>query len=80
MNFNDEQKQDFLKALIQVMPFGKYQGHKLMDLPGHYLAWFSRQGFPDSKLGKQMALVFELDHNGLLGQLRQQINSQQNRS
>ena len=76
MNFNDQQKQDFLKALVQEMPFGKYQGRRLMDLPGHYLAWFSRQGFPDNKLGKQMALVFELDHNGLLPSLRQQIRKQ----
>jgi len=36
------------------------------ELPGHYLAWFHRQGFPDNKLGQQMALVFELDHNALM--------------
>jgi len=79
MNFTDQQKKDFLKALQQEMPFGKYQGRQLMDLPGHYLAWFNRQGFPDNKLGRQLALVFELDHNGLLGQLRQQIRSQANK-
>lgn len=75
MNFSASQKQDFIKALTQVMPFGKYQGRKLMDLPGHYLAWFNRQGFPDNKLGQQMALVFELDHNGLLAKIRSQIES-----
>ncbi len=74
MKFTAEQQQDFLKALQQEMPFGKYQGRKLMDLPGHYLAWFSRQGFPDNQLGRQLALVFELDHNGLLSGLRQKIN------
>ena len=75
MKFDQQQKRDFLKALQQEMPFGKYQGRQLMDLPGHYLAWFHRQGFPNNQLGRQLALVFELDHNGLLGQLRQQIKN-----
>ncbi len=75
MEFTTEQQQDFIKALQQVMPFGKYKGRKLMDLPGHYLAWFNRQGFPNNKLGRQLALVFELDHNGLLAQLRVQIKN-----
>lgn len=74
MKFTADQKQDFLKALYQEMPFGKYQGRKLMDLPGHYLAWFNRQGFPNSKLGKQMALVFELDHNGLLPEIKKKLD------
>lgn len=80
MNFSDDEKKDFLKALQQEMPYGKYQGRKLMDLPGHYLAWFSRQGFPDNKLGQQMALVFELDHNGLLSAIRQQIKQSNQRT
>ncbi len=65
INFNSQQKHDFIEALNQKMPFGKYKGHQLHQLPGHYLAWFNRQGFPDNKLGRQMALVFEIDHNGL---------------
>ncbi len=60
------------------MPFGKYQGRRLMDLPGHYLAWFNRQGFPDNQLGRQLALVFELDHNGVLPGLRQQLRQGKN--
>ena len=64
--FSEQQKQDFIAALNQIMPYGKYKGRRLYELPGHYLAWFNRQGFPNSKLGKQMALVFELDHNALL--------------
>lgn len=80
MNFTEQQKKDFVKALQQEMPFGKYQGRRLMDLPGHYLAWFNRQGFPASQLGKQLALVFELDHNGLLPELRQKIRADQNKS
>ena len=78
MNFSQQQKKDFLKALQQEMPFGKYQGRRLMDLPGHYLAWFNRQGFTDNQLGRQLALVFELDHNGVLLGLRQQLRQGKN--
>ncbi|MFK8010822.1 MAG: DUF3820 family protein [Marinicellaceae bacterium] len=66
MTHNKNQQQAFIDALNQTMPYGKYKGRRLHQLPGHYLAWFNRQGFPDNKLGRQMALVFELDHNALL--------------
>lgn len=40
---------DDLQALVELpMPFGKYKGRAIADLPGHYLAWFSRQGFPQA--------------------------------
>ena len=47
------------------MPYGKYQGRLLADLPGAYLAWFARKGFPDGELGRLLALALEIDHNGL---------------
>ncbi|AEG92777.1 DUF3820 family protein [Ramlibacter tataouinensis] len=47
------------------MPFGKYQGTVIADLPGAYLAWFARQGFPPGELGRLLALMLEIDHNGL---------------
>ena len=57
---------DDLQALVDyVMPFGKYKGRVLADLPGNYLAWFARQGFPPGRLGQLLALMLELDHNGL---------------
>lgn len=57
---------DNLQALVEyVMPFGKYKGRVLADLPGNYLAWFARQGFPPGRLGQLLALMLELDHNGL---------------
>lgn len=65
-DFSQQQRQQFIDALNQIMPYGKYKGNRLYELPGHYLAWFHRQGFPDNKLGQQMALVFELDHNALM--------------
>lgn len=51
--------------LSREMPFGKYKGRKLADLPGHYLGWFARTGFPAGELGALLALMYELDHNDL---------------
>ena len=53
------------RLLTQEMPFGKYQGRIIADLPGHYLNWFARQGFPRGELGGLLALMHEIDHNGL---------------
>ncbi len=57
---------ELLSLLVtRTMPFGKYQGHLIADLPGPYLAWFARKGFPSGELGRLLALMLELDHNGL---------------
>lgn len=57
--------EDLLKLVNQRMPYGKYQGRLLADLPGHYLGWFAREGFPKGELGRLLALMHEIDHNGL---------------
>lgn len=57
--------QDLQRLVTVTMPFGKYQGRLLADLPGAYLAWFARKGFPPGDLGRLLALMLELDHNGL---------------
>lgn len=49
----------------RVMPYGRYKGRLIADLPGHYLNWFAREGFPRGELGTLLALMHELDHNGL---------------
>lgn len=59
------QESDLLDALQQVMPFGKYQGRRLLELPEPYLVWFHSKGFPKNKLGQQLALVYEVKLNGL---------------
>jgi len=57
---------DDLELLVsRTMPFGKYKGRLLADLPGHYLNWFARNGFPKGEIGRLLALMQELDHNGL---------------
>lgn len=57
------------KLVTTEMPYGKYKGRVIADLPGHYLNWFAREGFPNGELGKLLALMQELDHNGLSGLL-----------
>jgi len=55
--------------LVREMPYGKYKGRKLAELPGHYLGWMAREGFPNGELGALLALMYELDHNDLRGLL-----------
>lgn len=57
---------EVLSRLVTLqMPFGKHKGVLLADLPGNYLAWFAREGFPKGELGRLLALMLEIDHNGL---------------
>lgn len=65
---------DLLDAINQTMPFGKYKGCKLIDLPEPYLVWFHSKGFPNNKLGAQLALMYEIKLNGLEGILRDAKN------
>jgi uncharacterized protein len=64
-----------LQRLLDVrMPFGKYQGRAIADLPGDYLNWFAREGFPRGEVGRLLALMHEIDHNGL-GELLQPLRA-----
>ncbi len=58
-------KTDLLKLAKTSMPFGKYKGCPLIDLPEPYLLWFSNKGFPEGKLGELMQLALEIKINGL---------------
>jgi hypothetical protein len=63
-------KPEDLQRLVTVeMPFGKHQGRLIADLPGNYLNWFAREGFPSGDIGRLLALMHEIDHNGLSGLL-----------
>jgi uncharacterized protein (DUF3820 family) len=63
-------KPDDLERLVTLeMPFGKHKGCVLADLPGNYLQWFAREGFPKGEIGRLLALMHEIDHNGLRGLL-----------
>lgn len=57
---------EILKSLVvQKMPFGKYKGVLLCNLPVSYLEWFKRKGMPPGKLGMQLETLFEIKSNGL---------------
>ena len=47
------------------MPFGKYEGYYLIDIPEYYIVWYRNKGFPNGTLGEQLQLVYELKLNGL---------------
>ena len=59
------QPEDLQLLVTRSMPFGKYQGRLIADLPGDYLNWFAREGFPKGEIGRLLALMHEIDHNGL---------------
>ena len=56
---------ELLELSQMKMPFGKYSGQLLVDLPEPYVVWFAQQGFPPGKLGRQLAVVYEIKVNGL---------------
>lgn len=70
MEDNEVDQQLLIDAVNQTMPFGKYAGRKLLTLPEPYLVWFHKQGFPQGKLGEQLALMYEVKLNGLEGMLK----------
>lgn len=47
------------------MPYGRYEGHLLVELPEPYLVWYEQKGFPNGKLGNQLRLMYEIKVNGL---------------
>jgi len=66
----DSDQDALIKAINTKMPFGKYAGCCLLELPEPYLVWFHKKGFPDGKLGEQLALIYEIKLNGLEGMLK----------
>ena len=61
---------DLQRLVTLTMPYGKYKGRIIADLPGQYLNWFAREGFPKNEIGRLLALMQEIDHNGLSSLLK----------
>ncbi len=61
----DQQREVMRKLATYKMPFGKYKGYRLVDLPEPYVIWFKNRGFPDGELGLLLESVFEIKVNGL---------------
>jgi uncharacterized protein len=57
--------EDLERLLTVQMPFGKHKDTVIADLPGNYLNWFAREGFPAGDIGRLLQLMHEIDHNGL---------------
>jgi uncharacterized protein (DUF3820 family) len=58
-------KKAFIALATTKMPYGKYKGIPLVDLPEPYIVWFSQKGFPEGKLGEMLQAVYEIKLNGL---------------
>ena len=61
----DQSKQFLLKLAKTKMPYGKYKGRYMIDLPEHYVVWYKTKGFPKGQIGEMLATVYELKVNGL---------------
>jgi len=59
------QQHELEKLANTKMPYGKYKGYYLINLPEHYIVWYNNKGFPKGQLGNQLRLVYELILNGL---------------
>jgi uncharacterized protein (DUF3820 family) len=57
--------EQLLELAKMKMPFGKYAGRLLIDLPEPYVVWFAQKGLPGGKLGEMLAIVYEIKVNGL---------------
>jgi hypothetical protein len=65
MNTNQGDPQLLLQLVNMQMPFGKFKGTILCNLPVSYLEWFQRKGFPEGKLGILLQTMLEIKMNGL---------------
>ncbi len=61
----NKQHQLLIKLANTKMPYGKYKGKYLIDLPEHYIVWYNNKGFPSGAFGNQLRLVYEIKLNGL---------------
>ena len=62
----ENNQQHLLEKLANTkMPYGKYKGKYLIELPEHYIVWYHNKGFPSGKLGELLHLVYEIQLNGL---------------
>ena len=66
LNINSEKnRQQMIKIAQYRMPFGKYKGSLLVDLPEPYVVWFAEKGFPKGELGEMLGVVHTIKVNGL---------------
>lgn len=54
-----------LELVTFKMPYGKYKGILIADLPEFYLVWYANKGFPPGKIGALLGTMYEIKLNGL---------------
>jgi len=67
---------EVLAAAAMPMPFGRFKGTRMIDLPEPYVVWFKGQGFPNTLVGRRLALIYEIKVNGLEKLIRPLIDDQ----
>jgi uncharacterized protein (DUF3820 family) len=70
MDFSKEDHKFLIQLAHTKMPFGKYEGRFLIDLPEYYVVWYFNKGFPKNKLGDMLNMVHMLKMNGLENLIR----------
>jgi uncharacterized protein (DUF3820 family) len=66
IDFDENFSEEHFRALLDTkMPFGKYKGFAIADLPEPYLVWFVGKGLPENELGQLLGLMYEIRSNGL---------------
>ncbi len=70
MAIEDMPADELVRLVNQEMPFGRFKGLRLLELPEPYVVWFKNQGFPPGKLGERLAVIYEIKVNGLEPLLR----------
>jgi len=68
------EQQELIKLANMKMPFGKYKGYFLIDIPEYYYVWYRNKGFPNGKLGEQMQLIYDIQLNGIEHVIRPLVN------
>lgn len=70
----EPQKEHLIKLANTKMPFGKYKGWYLVNIPEPYYVWFRQKGFPPGQLGDMLHEMYEIKVNGLEGLIKQLIS------
>ena len=71
----DVDHEELINMVNFEMPFGRFKGCKLIDLPEPYVVWFKNEGFPRGKLGTRLAVMYEIKLNGLEPMLRPLVHT-----